>query len=71
MPTESQVNLMEKQNCRALENCYWLPCKVLKIRQAPNKVTYAKLYVTKPRLNYSFGSLRNEIVYLSIKNHLR
>ena len=42
VPPESQVNLMEKQTCTALEDGHWLPCKVLKTRQqAQNGFAYA------------------------------
>lgn len=40
---------------------------MLKTRQqGQNEVTYAKPHVTKPRLNYSFSSLRNEIASQSV-----
>ena len=37
----------------------YIAYNVKKTRQAQNGVTYAKAYVTKPRLNYSFSSSRN------------
>ena len=46
------------------------PFSVTDIQQAPSGVVYAKPHITKLRLNYSFGSPRNEILNQVIRNHL-